>query len=577
MCMMWSAVGSHPLHGQTCGASAAVQCGEPSLHDYGTQQPFSTDFCSLLHEIVTKHLLFKKMCARWMPKQLTPEHKTQRIGSVLRFLEQYHDDSNEFLDWIVTDDETWVAHFTPETKQQSIHCRPEIHCSEKRLFSKLKRTKHELMIIIGQGFFKDTWEMFSDKFPDASRFFVQDLIKNDIGTTGSATNAKWNRTFCWDYCRAHGRYQQRIAVSCGVTARLNVKQVGLGLNPDWNKLPTWLRFFRNVPLNQLKQNCWGVNSIDEGCPVPDVAEGELPKCDSTYSIDIPNSVTLWEADPRPERSAEYYQFTLFAMSLNEMEDGMKNRLCPTDCRLRPDIRKLEEGDIDGAAAEKTRLEEKQRDARKARKGKKGLDWTPSGKKNDELLTISKFQRHNIAHAHLIKAVVHQDFDWRNVIFSDEVIVSNSNNSTALVYCMNGHRKDECFVRQINKSGCMRVTSWGWISYDGAGLLARIHGRFTAEAYKHILANVMIPSTQKRYPEGTLFFQQDNHPIHTANQIQRWFTRRRDVDPVDWPPNSPDMNPIQNLWAAVKRILCSNWAEQPPVRTPEELWDRVLDV
>ncbi|XP_069689712.1 oxysterol-binding protein-related protein 1 isoform X2 [Periplaneta americana] len=121
----------------------------------------------------------------------------------------------------------------------------------------------------------------------------------------------------------------------------------------------------------------GVNSIDEGCPVPDVAEGELPKCDSTYSIDIPNSVTLWEADPRPERSAEYYQFTLFAMSLNEMEDGMKNRLCPTDCRLRPDIRKLEEGDIDGAAAEKTRLEEKQRDARKARKGKKGLDWTPS--------------------------------------------------------------------------------------------------------------------------------------------------------------------------------------------------------
>ncbi|KAJ4442094.1 hypothetical protein ANN_11960 [Periplaneta americana] len=77
-------------------------------------------------------------------------------------------------------------------------------------------------------------------------------------------------------------------------------------------------------------------------------------------------------------------------------------------------------------------------------------------------------------------------------------------------------------------------------------------------------------------EGTLFFQQDNHPIHTTNRIQRWFTRRRDVDPVNWPPNSSDMNPIQNLWAAVKRILRSNWAEQPPVRIPEELWDRVLD-
>ncbi|KAJ4443181.1 hypothetical protein ANN_04831 [Periplaneta americana] len=118
--------------------------------------------------------------------------------------------------------------------------------------------------------------------------------------------------------------------------------------------------------------------------------------------------------------------------------------------------------------------------------------------------------------------------------------------------------------------------WGWMSYDGAGLLERILGRFTAEVYEHILANVMIPSARKRYQKGTLFFQQDNHPIHTANRIERWFTRRCDVDPVDWPPNSPDMNRIQNLWAAVKRILRSNWAEQPPVGTPEELWDRVLE-
>ncbi|KAJ4428104.1 hypothetical protein ANN_24118 [Periplaneta americana] len=36
------------------------------------------------------------------------------------------------------------------------------------------------------------------------------------------------------------------------------------------------------------------------------------------------------------------------------------------------------------------------------------------------------------------ATLRQDFDWRNVIFSNEVIVSNSNDSTAPVYCMNGH-------------------------------------------------------------------------------------------------------------------------------------------
>lgn len=45
-------------------------------------------------------------------------------------------------------------------------------------------------------------------------------------------------------------------------------------------------------------------------------------------------------------------------------------------RLRPDIRKLELGDLDGAASEKTRLEEKQRESKKARKHKKGQEWIP---------------------------------------------------------------------------------------------------------------------------------------------------------------------------------------------------------
>ncbi|KAJ4436137.1 hypothetical protein ANN_18764 [Periplaneta americana] len=78
---------------------------------------------SLLHEIVAKHLLFKKVCARWVPKNLTPEHKMQRLGAALTFLQWYHDDGDEFLDRIVMGDETWISHFTPETKQQSMHWR----------------------------------------------------------------------------------------------------------------------------------------------------------------------------------------------------------------------------------------------------------------------------------------------------------------------------------------------------------------------------------------------------------------------------------------------------------------------
>lgn len=113
-------------------------------------------------------------------------------------------------------------------------------------------------------------------------------------------------------------------------------------------------------------------------PEPDADHSFIPKSQSTYSIEIPNSEVLWTVDPRPQDSVNYFSFTNFAMSLNEIEHHMKeeNGFCHTDSRLRPDIRKLENGDLDGAIAEKNRLEEKQREARKARKAKKGGvdDW-----------------------------------------------------------------------------------------------------------------------------------------------------------------------------------------------------------
>ena len=42
---------------------------------------------------------------------------------------------------------------------------------------------------------------------------------------------------------------------------------------------------------------------------------------------------------------QYYAFSLFAMGLNELEENMKSFLAPTDCRYRPDIRALENGDL----------------------------------------------------------------------------------------------------------------------------------------------------------------------------------------------------------------------------------------
>nr|CAB3264582.1 oxysterol-binding protein-related protein 2-like [Phallusia mammillata] len=83
---------------------------------------------------------------------------------------------------------------------------------------------------------------------------------------------------------------------------------------------------------------------------------------------------LWQVQERPESSAEMYNMTKFAMSLNS-EEVKGYDLPPTDSRLRPDIRELENGDIDGASAQKHRLEEQQRAARKLRHKKKS-EWSP---------------------------------------------------------------------------------------------------------------------------------------------------------------------------------------------------------
>uniref|UniRef100_A0A673ZXH3 Oxysterol-binding protein n=1 Tax=Salmo trutta TaxID=8032 RepID=A0A673ZXH3_SALTR len=92
----------------------------------------------------------------------------------------------------------------------------------------------------------------------------------------------------------------------------------------------------------------------------EVEEIPLPEADTVEVI--PGSYLLWRIAPRPVNSTEMYSFTSFAMQLNELDKDMDGLIPKTDCRLRPDIRAMENGDIDLASEEKKRLEEKQRAA-----------------------------------------------------------------------------------------------------------------------------------------------------------------------------------------------------------------------
>ena len=81
---------------------------------------FSQISCSFLHKVVTEHLLFRKLCTRWVPKQLTPELKAKRTKSALTFLQWYHDEGDKVLDLISIGNEIWFAHITPR-KQATVN------------------------------------------------------------------------------------------------------------------------------------------------------------------------------------------------------------------------------------------------------------------------------------------------------------------------------------------------------------------------------------------------------------------------------------------------------------------------
>ncbi len=64
---------------------------------------------------------------------------------------------------------------------------------------------------------------------------------------------------------------------------------------------------------------------------------------------------------------------------------------------------------------------------------------------------------------------------------------------------------------------------------------------------------MLPSTDKIYGDADFIFQQDLAPAHTAKGTKSWFNDHS-VTVLDWPENSPDLIPEENLWGIVKRKM-----------------------
>ena len=133
------------------------------------------------------------------------------------------------------------------------------------------------------------------------------------------------------------------------------------------------------------------------------------------------------------------------------------------------------------------------------------------------------------------------------------------------------KKENLPVNAQVHSGGFGVMFWGCFSKVGLGPLVALEGSMTAENYIELLRTTLIPELAAAGRPMT--FMQDNAPCHTARAVKA-FMAENDIETLPWPPQSPDMNPIENLWAIIKKRRQTKYGTP---KTKTDLIDQIFDI
>ena len=161
--------------------------------------------------------------------------------------------------------------------------------------------------------------------------------------------------------------------------------------------------------------------------------------------------------------------------------------------------------------------------------------------------------------------------WRRVLWSDESPFILSFQRKSRVWRLFNERYKAWSIRRTIKHE-KKINVWGCCAAHGVGRLYRVEGILEKYQYNRILIHEMLPSAHELFPDEdgeSWIFQQDNDPKHTARLNKEWVANNG-IRTIDWPSQSPDLDPIENLWSILdqrcKKRMCNTENELMKVLT-----------